>query len=173
MLLYELPSAKISGDDDGRPCCTLQVLTRRGFRAFSSIRETTLPALLLPYWRLLLIPHNRTVGSLGGSSGESQPDETKAITKVDSKYPILSLWVIDTRNIQVDQLMEAVQSNMAGELFAYPWDSCSSDAMLPYVACHLKTENYQRALYYAEKVCLLNFLRLLSPFADINTSCTM
>jgi len=54
-----------------------------------------------------------TLAGVAGGSGDSKPDETKTITKVD-------------------QLIGVIQSNMA--------------------ACHLKTENYNRALYYAEKV---------------------
>jgi hypothetical protein len=57
----------------------------------------------------------RTVGTFGGGSGDAQPDDTKAITKV-RRHPSATTPPTDLE--QVDQLIEAVQSNMAGQNMA-------------------------------------------------------
>jgi hypothetical protein len=58
-------------------------------------------------------PPRRTMAGVSGGSGDNKPDETKIITKVRSIGPFAT-----TRPLmleQVDQLIEVIQSNMAGQ----------------------------------------------------------
>lgn len=95
------------------------------------------------------------MASVSGGSGDSQLDETKAITKVRSIGPFAITPPTDVRKGRPSHRSHSLKYD--GSVFNHEREFITSDPVSS-SACHLKTENYNRALYYAEKVNIRHFI---------------